>query len=191
MLHFWDEHWDLRIAECPCDVHFLEFLAERKVENSAIYHFGSGGHHVVGLECARAAKGNVVMSITASPREYDSYVKLIIEKPEVARDYLCYFGDIYLYNPRLHPQFDIVTNFHMCEFRSEKNDAYGALTDWEVLKALAASTKVGGLVLFYEGSFAYPNAKPLAERAVREGFLEAAGQYKTLPMFRRTAAAIG
>jgi hypothetical protein len=188
-LHFWDEHWDLRAAECPCDVHFLEYLAETNTSGATIYHFGSGGHHVVGLECARAGKGNLVMSITASPREYDSYVKLVIEKPEIARDYLCYFGDVYVFNPALHPDFDLVTVFHLCEFRSEKNDAYGAMTDTEVLVALAGKTRPGGKLLFYERSFAYDNARKAIAAVEAMGLIEPAGQFKTLPIYERTGKA--
>jgi hypothetical protein len=185
MLHVWDEYWDLRVGECPCDVHFLEFLEEKGTENAVIYHFGSGGHHVIGLECARAGKGNVVMSITASPREYDGYVKLLTERPEVSHSYVCYFGDIYTFNGRLMPEFDLVTIFHLCEFRSEKNDSYGGISDAEVLRRLVAKTKPGGLILFYKGSFAWDNARKIVERAAAAGLIEPAGEFKTLPIYRR------
>jgi SAM-dependent methyltransferase len=186
MLHIWDEYWDLRIGECPCDVHFLEYIDEAGLRDQVIYHFGSGGHHVVGLECARAAAGNVVMSVTASPREYDGYVKLLTEKPEVSHHYVCYFGDIYTFNGRLMPDFDLVTLFHLCEFRSEANDAYGALTDAELLRRLAAKTKPGGRILFYEGSFAYERARPIIAEAAAAGIIAPDGQFKTLPIFKRT-----
>jgi hypothetical protein len=186
-MHFWDAYWGLRLAECPCDVHFLEWLAETGVEDSAIYHFGSGGHHVVGVECAKAAKGNVVMSVTAAPQEYDDYVKLLIENPEVSKSYICYFGDIYTVNSRLLPPLDIVTLFHMREFRSEKNDSYGARTDVGVALELAKVTRPGGYVLFYTGSFAWDAAKPDVAELERLGVIEPAGAYKTLLVYKRTA----
>ena len=52
-LLFWDDSWDLREKECPCDVHFIEWLDREKITGSAIYHFGTGNHHHVGIECAR------------------------------------------------------------------------------------------------------------------------------------------
>ena len=55
-LHYWDAYWDLRIKECPCDVHFVAWLDANRITDSTIYHFGTGGHHVVGIECASAAR---------------------------------------------------------------------------------------------------------------------------------------
>lgn len=188
-MHFWDAYWGLRIAECPCDVHFVEWLREIGVKNSTIYHFGSGGHHIVGAECAKDGAGNVVLSITAAPQEYDDYVKLLIEQPEISKSYICYFGDIYTVNARLLPPLDVVTLFHLCEFRSEKNDAYGAKTDLEVGVELAKNLKPGGHMLFYTGSFAWAPAQPKVAELVRMGLIEAAGTYKTLEIYRRTKKA--
>jgi hypothetical protein len=190
-MHFWDAYWGLRIAECPCDVHFVEWLRETGVKNAGIYHFGSGGHHLVGAECAKDGRGNVVLSVTAAPQEYDDYVKLLIENPDISKSYVCYFGDIYTVNARLLPPLDVVTLFHLCEFRSEKNDAYGAKTDLEVALELAKNLKAGGWMLFYTGSFAWEPAKPKVAELVRLGVIEPAGTYKTLELYRRTAKAIG
>lgn len=186
-MHFWDAYWGLHVEQCPCDVHFIEWLRERGIEGATIYHFGSGGHHLVGVECAKDGRHNVVMSITAAPQEYDDYVKLLIEKPEVSKSYMCYFGDIYTVNAQLLPPLDVVTLFHLCEFRSEKNDAYGALTDLEVGVELAKATKPGGWILFYTGSFAWASAKPRVAELVTMGLIEPAGTYKTLELYRRTA----
>lgn len=188
-MHFWDAYWGLHVDQCPCDVHFIEWLRETNQRDSVIYHFGSGGHHLVGQECATDGRGNVVMSITASPGEYDDYVKMLIEKPKVSKGYICYFGDIYTLNARLMPTFDIVTLYHLCEFRSEKNDAYGALTDLEVGVELCKKTKTGGWVQFYTGSFAWEKAKPEVAKLVAMGLIEPAGHYKTLELYRRTAKA--
>ena len=49
-LNIWDVNWYLDEAQCPCDVHFLEFLAQEKIERATIFHFGTGGHHVVGIK---------------------------------------------------------------------------------------------------------------------------------------------
>jgi hypothetical protein len=185
-MHFWDAYWGLRVTECPCDVHFVDWLRSTGVKGATIYHFGSGGHHVVGVECAKDGLGNSVLAITASPQEYDDYVKLVIEKPEVSKSYVCYFGDIYTVNARLLPQLDVTTLFHLCEFRSEKNDAYGALTDLQVGVELCKATKPGGWVLFYTGSFAFDAAKPKIAALVAMGLIEPAGKYETLELYRRT-----
>ena len=60
-LLFWDNSWDLREKECPCDVHFIEWLDREKITGSAIYHFGTGNHHHVGIECARENRRNSVL----------------------------------------------------------------------------------------------------------------------------------
>src|SRR3954451_9491566 len=83
LLHFWDAFWDLRLEECPCDVHFTRWLTLNGVQGASIFHFGPGGHHHVGIHEADAGRGNAVLGITASPQEYDPYVKLVIERPEV------------------------------------------------------------------------------------------------------------
>jgi hypothetical protein len=189
-MHYWDAYWGLRIQECPCDVHFVEWLRETGVRDAAIYHFGSGGHHIVGMECAKDGHGNVVLSITAAPQEYDDYVKMLIENPEVSKSYICYFGDIYTVNRKLLPTFDVVTLFHLCEFRSEKNDAYGAKTDLEVALELARNLKTGGHMLFYTGSFAWASAKPKVAELVAMGVIEPAGTSKTLDVYKRTAKAV-
>ncbi|HEY7549732.1 MAG TPA: hypothetical protein VH913_09470, partial [Hyphomicrobiaceae bacterium] len=71
-LNYFNGTWSLDEAQCPCDVHFLEYLNEKRVRNAAIFHFGTGNHHIVGLKAAE--DNNAVLSITASPHEYDDYV---------------------------------------------------------------------------------------------------------------------
>lgn len=185
-LHYWDAYWGLSEEQCPCDIHFTQWLAETGQKGKTIYHFGSGGHHHVGVQAARDGLGNVVLSVTAAPQEYDDYVKLLIENPEIAKHYICYFGDIYTVNARLMPPLDIVTLFHTGEFRTEKNDAYGALSDLEVGRELAKVTRAGGFVLFYTGSFAADVAARVAAAMVEQGILEPAGTFKTLMLYRRT-----
>ena len=188
-LHFWDAYWDLRVKECPCDVHFVQWLDANRITHSTIYHFGTGGHHFVGIECAKPERQNAVLGITAAPQEYETYVKLAIERPDVLRHYNAVFGDIYLLNDRLLPVFDVVTLFHLCEFRGEKNDAYGALTDLEVANLLTDKTKPGGHILFYTGSFAFDRADHSAKDVVaaweRGRDVERVGMSETLLVYRK------
>jgi hypothetical protein len=185
MLHFWDQSWDLRIAECPCDMHFLEWLEENNIKDQSIFHFGTGSHHIVGLKTAEDGSNNAVLGITASPAEYDAYVKMLIEKPRLGHTYKAYFGDIYQLDARLLPVFDIVTLFHAGEFRTEKNDAYGALTDLEMTKILADRMRPGGKMLFYSGSYAFDVAERVFGELVKAGVLRDAGAFKTLRIFTK------
>ena len=149
-MNIWKKYWDLRTQECPCDVHFVEWLETARLNGIRIYHFGTGGHHHVGVECARPHLNNTVFGVTASPKEYKSYVDLVTRQPEVSKTYLAYFGDIYTSNSDLLPAFDVVTLFHLCEFRDESNSRYGAKTDAEVLDLFARHTARDGHLLFYK-----------------------------------------
>ena len=106
-----------------------------------------------------------MLGITASPQEYQNYVQLVTGGPQVLRYYNTVFGDIYLLNEKLLPTFDVVTLFHLCEFRSSQTDAYGGLTDLAVTNLLTDKTRPGGHILFYTGSVAF--AKP--SRSSRNG----------------------
>ena len=123
-LNFWNSTWPLDEAQCPCDIHFLEYLESRDARGVTIFHFGTGNHHIVGLRLDEAKRNCAVLGITASPQEYEDYIKLLIDNPTLGHTYKAYFGDIYQLDTRLLPQFDYVTLFHVGEFRSEDNDRY-------------------------------------------------------------------
>ena len=122
-LNYWNETWSLDEAQCPCDLHFVEYLEEKKAKNAAIFHFGTGNHHIVGLRLAENGSNCAVLGITASPQEYDDYVELLIKNPRLGHTYKAYFGDIYQLDGRLLPQFDYVSLFHVGEFRTPENDS--------------------------------------------------------------------
>ena len=82
-LHFWDASWDLRVAECPCDVHFVEWLDDNHITDAAIYHFGTGAHHYVEVECASTRRRHAVLGITAAPQKYQAFIDLAIARPDV------------------------------------------------------------------------------------------------------------
>lgn len=134
-MNYWGEQWGLHPDVCPCDVHFNEWVEANGITNNVIYHFGTGTHHVIGRRQAELGAGNEVFAITASKEEYDAYVSLVIENARVAKSYLVYFGDIYLTNPRLLPDLDVVTMFHLCEFSSPNTTSaeYGGLSDRALL----------------------------------------------------------
>jgi hypothetical protein len=186
-LNYWNQTWSLDEVQCPCDLHFIEYLRERQASGAAIFHFGTGNHHVVGLEMAKGDGACAVLGITASPQEYDDYVDLLIKNPRLGHTYKAYFGDIYQLDSRLLPEFDYVSLFHVGEFRTPDNDAYGALTDLEMTLMLADKTKPGGEILFYTGSFAYDKAEAVGAELVKQRAFERAGAYKTLQIFRKPA----
>jgi len=187
-LQFWDAVWDLRIAECPCDVQFLDWLDHEQIRDSSIFHFGTGSHHIIGIQTAENGSGNCVLGITAAPKEYDAFVELAIERPQVEKTYKVFFGDIYQLEGRLLPDFDVVTLFHLCEFRTEQSDQYGAMTDRQLLDLLTAKTRPGGYLLFYTKSFAFDAAEKILQGWEQEGAVEKVGLYELLLVYRKKAA---
>jgi hypothetical protein len=186
-MNFWDAKWDLDEAQCPCDVHLNEWIEARRLTAKTIYHFGTGKHHVVGVRQASNGSGNVVFGITASPEEYEAYVRLVTERPQISKSYLCYFGDIYLTNPRLLPAFDLVALFHLGEFICDSTTSaeYGGLSDLALTRALIGNTRPGAHILIFKGSFAHDKAEAVAaelEQAKEVGFVEA---YKSLLVYRK------
>ncbi len=110
-----------------------------------------------------------------------------IERPEVARTYKAFFGDIYQLDARLMPMFDVFTAFHLGEFRIEKNDAYGGLTDLEVASLMVDHLNPGGRLIIYSGSYAYDVAERDVGKLVTAGRLAFVERFETLMVFRKTA----
>lgn len=184
-LNLWKATWSLDEAQCPCDIHFLDYLEDKKAKGAAIFHFGTGNHHIVGLKTAQNGSNNAVLGITASTHEYQAYVDLLVENPHLGHTYKAYFGDIYQLDRRLLPDLDYATLFHVGEYRTAENDAYGALTDDEMVAVVADKLKKGGEILFYSGSFAYDKAEAAGKALIARGILEPAGDFKTLRILRK------
>ncbi|CAN1568116.1 hypothetical protein MCEMSEM23_03042 [Rhabdaerophilaceae bacterium] len=182
-LHFWEYPWPLDEQQCPCDVHFMRFLAGSGRQNQRIFHFGTGEHHLVGQEAG--AQGHAVLGITASEAEYQAYMRLVVETPALGPNYKVIFGDIYQLNLRLLPQFDIVTLFHSGEFWSENNAQFATIDDAGLINGMIDHLAAGGLILFYTGSFAYDVPKRLlTEIVVARGLVEQPG-FETLRIFSK------
>jgi hypothetical protein len=184
-MNYWTDKWDLHVDVCPCDVHFNDWAAKNKLKNKTIYHFGTGTHHIVGI--TQAARKNRVLAITASKEEYESYVKLVTESSAVAKNYVAYFGDIYLTNPDLLPEFDVVTLFHLCEFffPNTGSKEYGGLTDPKVLDLLTKKTRKGGDILFYTRSMAWHKASKVVAAWEKKAPVKRVGEFKTLLVYRK------
>ena len=186
-MNYWTDKWDLHEDVCPCDVHFNEWVAEQGLKNKTIFHFGTGTHHVVGIEQAKNGSGNVVMAITASIEEYQAYIKLVTEDSAVGKKYLAYFGDIYLTNARLLPEFDMVTMVHLCEFffPNTASPEYGGMTDRQVLDLFTDKTRSGGTIHFYTRSMGADKTREILPQWEKEKPVERVGEFKTLLIYRK------
>jgi hypothetical protein len=186
-MNLWDAKWDLDEAQCPCDIHFKEWIEAAKIANKTIYHFGTGMHHIVGLTQATNGSNNVVFGITASIIEYECYIRLVNERPQLSKNYLAYFGDIYLTSARLLPRLDIATMFHAGEYIGDNTTtpAYGGVDDLGVTRILLGRMPSGSHLLFYTGSFAFDKAEAIVETLTREKKLERAGTFRSLLVCRK------
>lgn len=184
-LNHWNSTWSLDEAQCPCDVHFLQYLEEQGIKGATIFHFGTGNHHVVGLKTATNGSNNAVLGITASRHEYEAYIDLLLQNPHIGHTYKAYFGDIYQVDRRVLPDLDFASLFHVGEFRTAENDAYGALTDNEMVATVADKLRKGGKILFFSGSFAYDKAEAAGQALIAKGVLAPRGDYKSLKILER------
>lgn len=184
-LHVHEEYWALRLAECPCDLHLIEWLDRNRITNAGIFHFGTGGHHLVGRASAEPHRRNAVFGVTLMPEEHRDYVELVLARPDVMRFYNVVFADIYLANPKLLPEVDVATLFHLCEYRSAQHDSYGAMSDLEMARLITGKVRPGGHVLFYSGSFAFERAREVVAQWEAEGEVERLGPYKSLLVYRK------
>jgi hypothetical protein len=186
-LRFVHYSWPLRPSVCPCDVHFCEFLAQHNIRRQSIFHLGTGGHHLVGLQNQGAGLANEILGLTLSPREHASYVKRVIDDPALGKHYKVLFADIHSLSAACLPEFELVTLFHLCEF-ADPNNGGRRMTDAEVLRLFWSKLRTDGLMLFYPGSFGYAQAAPLIEQAVTAGRLSFDQEYKSLMVYRAAGA---
>jgi len=179
-LNYWQDSWALDRERCPCDFHFLEYLAKRGAGSKSIFHFGSGEHHLLGRANVVAPKRNEILAITASKSEHAAYVELIIRNPEIAKYYKVLFGDIYTLSAAVLPNFDFITLFHPCEFYDSAKSAYARHNDESLLELFLSKLKPGGRILFYRRSSAFPKARLIIQDYLSSGRLVEEEDYRSL-----------
>jgi SAM-dependent methyltransferase len=184
-LNYWQATWPLDISECPCDLHFIHYMKDKKIAGKSIFHFGTGEHHLIALENAKLRRPNQIFGVTASKKEIDTYTDLIVGNARVANSYKAMFVDIYTLDARGLPVFDVVTLFHLGEFHDPKKQKYAPLDDRKLLDLMVRQTRPGGLVCFYRGSNGWRKSEPIVEDFVRRGRLEKGRDYKSLLICRR------
>jgi|SRR5579863_340798 len=175
--------WPLWARMCACDLHFCDFLQERNVRSKSIFHFGTGGHHIVGLRNRVDELDNVILGVTVSPNEIKHYVKLVVRDPVLGRNYKVLFADIRDLQAASLPSFDVVTLFHLCEFDSAAGSSH-LLTNEEVVGLLISKLKPGGLLALYRQSLGYRRLQPIIAAAIDAGTLQHREDYKSLQILQ-------
>jgi hypothetical protein len=171
--------WPLWARMCPCDLHFCDFLQQRRVRSRSIFHLGTGGHHLVGLRNRIDDLGNVILGVTVSPDEIKRYVKLVVRDPSLGQNYKVLFTDVHDLQAASLPEFDLVTLFHLCESGSTTGSGH-LLSDEEVLGLLTSKLRPGGLLALYRESIGYPRLRPIIVAAMAAGTLRHLEDYKSL-----------
>lgn len=180
---YYDHKWPAKFDTCPPDRDFGMWLADEGIVGQTIFHMGTGEHHRLGQVAAWLK--NYTIGITASRGEMDAYEELAINKPEINQWYHVIFGDIYLINPYLLPQLDILALFHLCEFTDPRRTQYGGCSDEEVVNRLMLNLRPGGRVITYPRSMAYNNAGPIFVKMQDEGRLQLVREYESLRVYRK------
>jgi hypothetical protein len=186
-MQFVAHSWPLRPDVCPCDVDFCDYVDSHGMRGRSVFHFGTGGHHLVGLRNHAEGWTNEVLGLTVSPREHDTYVRHVVRDPALAKHYKVLFADIYSLSTAALPTFDVVTLFHLCEF-ADPSSAGRRLDDSGLLRMFCCRLAPEGLLLLYKGSFGYSRAQPLLAAAVAEGTLAFVEEFRSLAIYRRTGA---
>ena len=182
-MRFVHYEWPLEPEMCPCDLHFCSYLRARDVRRRAVFHFGTGAHHLVGLRNLEERLENDILGITASPHEHERYVKLLIRSPALGVHYKVLFGDIYQLNAAVLPTFDLVTLFHLCEF-TNPIQSDGRLSDAALVDLFLSKLAPEGRLLFYVGSDGRRQTAPILELAVADGKMILEESYQTLRVYR-------
>jgi hypothetical protein len=186
-LNYWKSYWPLDEGRCPCDIHLVEYIEQRVIRGKAVFHFGTGQHHIVGIKNLELDRPNEILGITASREELDAYVDLVIKNPLVGLYYKVLFADLYTLSTALLPRFDVVTLFHLGEFYTESNRAYTDGDDRSVMRMFVETMNPGGLILLYTRSRGSRDAATLAGELVQAGALEATEDYKSLKIYQKPA----
>jgi len=186
-LNYWDDSWELQIEQCPPDDDFQKYLKENEVKDKIIFHFGTGEHHILGVKNLEWGLPNEIFGVTASWPEYEAYINFIIENPLAAKSYKVMYVDIYTLTPRIIPNFDLVTLFHLCEFYDEERSAYAQLNDSSLLDLFLSKLNPQGKIFFYKYSGMYADAKArvVIKNFTEEGKMVKVDDYENLLVYSK------
>jgi hypothetical protein len=186
-MKFYQKHssWPLDLETCTCDLEFVEYLKQSKIQGKSIFHFGTGVHHLVGIENQQLSQPNEVIGITASEPEHKSYVELILKDSTLAKFYKVIFADIYTLTSKTIPNLDVIALFHLCEFYLPENAPLVHQNDKTLLELFISKLNPDGKLLFYTGSRAWDDAQPIVKALETAGKIRQIGKYKQLLIYTK------
>jgi hypothetical protein len=186
-MRFFQENstWELDVKRCPCDLEFIDYIKDSSIEDKAIFHFGTGVHHIVGQENQKLNLPNHILGITAAAPEHQAYVKLVLKNPELAKYYKVIFADVYTLTANNLPTFDIINLFHLCEFYLPENSKITHQNDKSLLQLFIDKLNPDGKILFYSGSAAWGAAQPIIKSFEEAGKIKNVDKYKSLLIYTK------
>lgn len=177
--------WDLQPHLCPCDLELNEYLQKYHIQNQSIFHFGTGSHHIVGLENQNLEKPNDILAITASVPEHEEYIRLCRTNRQLAKFYKVIWNDIYTLTPRSLPMFDVVSLFHLGEFYMPEEAPFTHHNDESLVDLFLSKLNPNGKILFYTESVGWGSAKPVIELFSNQGKIKKIEEYKHLLVYTK------
>lgn len=135
-----------------CDDMMVEYCRERRITSKNIFHFGTGLHHRLGVECTTEELSNEVLGVTISTNEHKEYVRLITDNPKLNRYYRILFADIYCLTPRSLPKFDIVYLPHIGEYQDRTEKDIRLHSDRSLIQMFLEKLNHNGMLIFYTKS---------------------------------------
>jgi hypothetical protein len=200
---YYPKCWDGDFTVCPADRDIATYidLYEPAHGGLKIFHFGTGGHHHVGMSNHRREHPNIVFGITASSDEYQGYIDLCLEDGSLGRDYHVYFGDIYNLREQYLPELDIASMPHIGEYydltvgrepgitadvENTDRSRYAGLDDRSLLELIVNKLAVGGRLLIYTRSNGTALTQELLHELVTiQGRLRYCRMHETIAVFTK------
>jgi hypothetical protein len=171
---------------CPCDKDFFDYLVDSKIKPSAVFHFGTGDHHHIGLKNLELKRNHTIYGITAAVSEMKTYMQHVLNNPQLSHHYKVLFTDIYCLNSTDLSTFDYVNLFHLCEFTLENSTSDVLYNDAGLIELMLKHLKEDGRFVFYRHSAAAEKAKKVINTFVQQNVLTYTHSFKSLDFYKTT-----
>jgi len=179
--------WGLQPHLCPCDLELIEYLQKYDIQDQTIFHFGTGSHHILGLENQKLAKPNEIIGITASIPEHEAYVEMCRKNRHLAKFYKVLCTDIYTLNDRSLPMLDVVALFHIGEFYLPEDAPFIHHNDESMVDLFLRKMNPNGKILFYTKSVGYSKAEEIIKSFTAQGKIQLVEEFKTLLVYAKNS----
>lgn len=177
--------WKLQLDICPCDGELVEYLEKNQIYSQSIFHFGTGYHHLLGIENQKFDKPNEIFAITACVKEHEAYIKLCNQDHTIAKYYKVLYGDIYTLTEKSLSKFDLISLFHVGEFYLPEEANFIHHNDRSLVNLFLNRLNDGGKILFYTKSLGWEQTKAIIQDLESQKKIHLVDQYKTLLIYEK------